>query len=76
MVGSRFYFSLLRSFPTEFLEGLIWVFDHPIHQDEAATNIIISLHQSKQHVAEHPITFWVMMKETGWNNQALKGAFY
>ena len=50
------------------------VFDHPVRGKEA-TRRLMSLHQGSRSVAEFAVEFRTLAAESGWNNEALQGAF-
>lgn len=50
------------------------VFDHPVRGKEA-TRRLMSLRQGARGVSEFAIEFRTLAAESGWNNEALQGAF-
>lgn len=59
---------------TQFIRDLKAVFHHPLRADEAARQLS-GLRQGSQSVAEFSINFRVKAAETGWADNALRGAF-
>ena len=50
------------------------MFDHPVCGRDVATRLL-SLHQGSHSVADLAIAFWTLAAESGWNDEALHGAF-
>ncbi|KAF7640739.1 hypothetical protein LDENG_00018860, partial [Lucifuga dentata] len=50
------------------------VFDHPVQGKDAAKRLL-SLRQGSRSVAEYSIDFRVLAAESGWNEEALQGAY-
>ena len=51
------------------------VFDHPVRGKEA-TRRLMSLRQGARSVAEFAVEFRTLAAESGWNDEALQGAFH
>ena len=58
-----------------FIREMKKVFDHPVRGKEA-TRRLMSLRQGARGVAEFAIEFRTLAAESGWNNEALQGAFH
>ena len=58
----------------KFTEEMRRNFDHPVRGKDAAKRLL-SLHQGSRSVAEMAIEFRTLAAESGWNNEALHGAF-
>lgn len=50
------------------------VFDHPVRDKDAAKHLL-PLRQGSRSVAEFTIEFRTFAAESGWNDEALQGAF-
>lgn len=61
------------SYP-DFTAEMKQIFDHPVSGKEAAKRLF-SLRQGTRSVAEFAIEFRTLAAESGWNNEALHGAF-
>lgn len=64
---------ICSSYP-EFTAEMKQIFDHPVSGKEA-TKRLLSLRQGNRSVAELAIEFRTLAAESGWNDEALQGAF-
>ena len=69
--GSPGLFSSCSEFVGEFKK----VFDHSVQTREAASQLL-SLRQGSRSVADYSIDFRVLAASSGWNDFALRGAFF
>lgn len=66
--------SLISSSYPHFIQEMRKVFDHPVRGKDAARRLL-SLRQGPRSVAELAIEFRTLAAESGWNEEALQGAF-